>query len=77
MRGQASAVYLFVANLIGLGLGPTAIALCTDYLFRSEDLVHYSLVTVGVAAHLVAAAVFWRTLPHYRGTLDRLDAEGA
>lgn len=77
MRGQASAVYLFAANLIGLGLGPTAIALCTDYLFRSEDFVHYSLVTVGVAAHLVAAAVFWRTLPHYRETLDRLDAEGA
>lgn len=74
MRGQASAIYLFVANLIGLGLGPTAVALCTDYVFGSEDLVHYSLVAVGVASHLLAAGVFWLSLPHYRRTLDDLDA---
>ena len=46
MRGQASAVYLFVVNLIGLGLGPTAVALITDYVFRNDHAVHYSLLIV-------------------------------
>lgn len=36
MRGQASAIYLFVVNLIGLGLGPTGVALCTEYLFNPD-----------------------------------------
>ena len=27
------ALYLLVANLIGLGLGPTVIAITTDFLF--------------------------------------------
>ncbi|MGH9914740.1 MAG: spinster family MFS transporter, partial [Pyrinomonadaceae bacterium] len=31
MRGQASALYLFAINLIGLGLGPTVVAVMTDY----------------------------------------------
>jgi MFS family permease len=31
MRAQATALYLFVINLIGLGLGPTAVALVTDH----------------------------------------------
>ena len=50
MRGQASAVYLFIINMIGLGLGPTAVAVCTQYLFKRDDAVNYSLLVV----HLVA-----------------------
>ena len=46
MRGQASAVYLFIINMIGLGLGPTAVAVCTQYLFRRDDAVNYSLLVV-------------------------------
>ena len=36
MRGQASALYLFVITLIGLGIGPTAVALITDFVFQDE-----------------------------------------
>jgi len=31
MRGQVSAIHLLAANLVGIGFGPTAIALITDY----------------------------------------------
>lgn len=74
MRGQASAIYLFVANLIGLGLGPTAVALCTDYLFRSEAKVHYSIALVGGGAHVIACVLFLLSFRPYRKSLDRLQA---
>lgn len=72
MRGQASALYLFVINLVGLGLGPTAVALMTDYVFRSDGAVGYSLLVVGTVAHLGAAALLWIGLEPYRRSLDRL-----
>jgi MFS family permease len=74
MRGQATALYLFVINLIGLGLGPTAVALVTDYLFRDENALHLSLLVVGPAAHLLAATLLWAGLKPYRRSLDYLDS---
>jgi MFS family permease len=59
MRGQAGAVYLFAINLIGLGLGPTAVALFTDYVFHDVDRVGYSILIVTVAAHVVAGLLLW------------------
>ena len=78
MRAQASALYLFVINLIGLGLGPTAVATLTEDVFRDKNAVHLSLLVVGVVAHVVAAALLWLGLKHYRrslGILERMRAE--
>ncbi len=73
MRGQASAVYLFVINLIGLGLGPTAVALCTDYLFADDSALRYSLLIVATLAHLMAAVLLWLGLAQFRASLTRLE----
>jgi MFS family permease len=73
MRGQATAVYLLVVNLVGLGLGPTAIALVTDHVFRYDAAVHYSLLIVPTAACLVAAVLFVIGLRSYCASLGRLD----
>jgi MFS family permease len=72
MRGQASAVYLFVVNLIGLGLGPTAVALVTDYVFGYDESVRYSLLIVTTIAHIVAGALLWFSLKQFLGSLDYL-----
>jgi len=72
MRAQASALYLFAINLIGLGLGPTAVALMTDYVFRNDNAVHYSLLVVGTLAHLGAAVLLWLGLKPYLRSLARL-----
>ncbi|MBL8205848.1 MAG: MFS transporter [Blastocatellia bacterium] len=72
MRGQASAIYLFVNNLIGLGIGPTAVALTTDYVFHDDQMVNYSLLIVNTVAHLGAALLLWAGLKHFRRSLDRL-----
>ncbi|HXG27477.1 MAG TPA: MFS transporter [Nevskiales bacterium] len=72
MRGQASAVYLFVVNLIGLGVGPTAVALATDYVFRNDAAVGYSLLLVGSVAQAGALLLLWAGLAPYRRTLANL-----
>ena len=73
MRGQASAVYLFVVNLIGLGLGPTLVAWCTDYVFGDVAMVRYSLLIVGVGAGVAALVTLAWGLTHYRNSLDYRD----
>ncbi|MGH9846232.1 MAG: spinster family MFS transporter, partial [Blastocatellia bacterium] len=72
MRGQASALYLFIMNLIGLGLGPTAVALMTDYVFRDDTAVNYSILLVGVTAQLAGAALLWAGLKPFLRSLDYL-----
>ena len=53
MRAQISAVFLFSINLLGIGTGPTLVALFTDHLFKSDNALHYSLaITVALSAPL-------------------------
>lgn len=50
LRGQATAVFFFVINMIGLGVGPTAIAMVTDYVFQDDAAVRYSALVVALPA---------------------------
>jgi MFS family permease len=72
MRGQASAVYLFVVNIIGLGLGPTAVAACTQYIFGRDTAVPYSLAIVTSAACALGAMLLYAGLNPYLASLERL-----
>ncbi len=72
MRGQASAVYLFVINLIGLGIGPTAVAMTTDYGFHDDNAVNYSLAIVCTIAHVIAGILLWVGRKPFCESLDRL-----
>jgi MFS family permease len=73
MRGQASAVYLFILNLIGLGIGPSAVAICTQYLFKRDAAVNYSLLVVSVTASVLAAALLWTGLKPFLRSLEHLN----
>ena len=44
MRGQISAIYLFVSNIVGIGMGPLAVGLLTDHVFADESDLRYSLM---------------------------------
>ncbi|WP_313025381.1 spinster family MFS transporter [Pseudomonas lopnurensis] len=72
MRGQASAVYLFVITLVGLGVGPTAVALGTDFVFGDDNALRYSLLIVTGIALVGAMILLGMGLKHYRDSLDRL-----
>lgn len=72
MRGQTSAVYLFIVNLIGLGVGPTAVALVTDKVFANDLDLKWSMLIVGTIANLVAIGFLSAGLKPYRETLKRM-----
>ena len=72
MRGQASAVYLFVITLFGLGVGPTAVALVTDYVFGYDEALRYSLLIITAVAVVAAAVLLWLGLKPYRQSVAHL-----
>ncbi len=43
MRGQAISVYLLLAGLLGIGMGPTSVALVTDFVFHDDKALRFAL----------------------------------
>jgi spore maturation protein SpmA len=72
MRAQATALYLFVINLVGIGLGPTIVAALTEKAFRDPKAVHLSLLVVGAVSFVLAIVALWAGLKPYRRSLDNL-----
>jgi MFS family permease len=60
MRAQFGALYQFSLTLVGACVGPTAVALLTDHVFRDESRLGLSLATVSAIANPVAAYLLWR-----------------
>ena len=57
LRARVVALYFLVANLVGLGLGPTAIALVTDLVFRDDAALRYALAIVTAVALPISALI--------------------
>lgn len=55
IRAQVSAIFLLVINLVGIGLGPTVVALITDYAFADDLAVGHSIAMVAVVCFLIAS----------------------
>jgi MFS family permease len=66
MRGQTVAVYLVIANLAGLGVAPTLVALITDYVLRDPSLVRQSVILVAAPAAALGFAFALAWLRPYR-----------
>ncbi|MGB0522693.1 MAG: spinster family MFS transporter [Flammeovirgaceae bacterium] len=69
MRGLSSAVYVFITNLIGLGLGPLLVGVVTDYVFTDEKLVGLSLVVVAAFALIISLSTLLLAMQPYRTLL--------
>jgi MFS family permease len=74
-RGQAIALYLFATNLIGLGIGPTIVAVITDYGFGDPGALRYSLSVFSVAISLVAILTLLWGIAAYRERAQPMLAE--
>ena len=68
MRGVATSLGVLVVNLIGLGLGPTLVALVTDYVLRDEQQLRYSLAALLPAMLVVSAGIGFGGLGCYSMT---------
>ena len=70
MRAQVSATYLFVANVFGIGLGPTFVAFFTDVVFRDDLAVGYSMAIAALVAGPIGTFLYWRALKPYRACYE-------
>lgn len=74
-RAVAAAVYLFVGNLVGLGAGPLVVALLTDFVFRDEMAIHYSLALTGAIIVPIAVLALVLGIRPYRHAVEQAERE--
>jgi MFS family permease len=77
MRAFVAAIYFFSGNLFALGLGPTIVALCTDFLFQSDAAVGLSIALVAGLASVLAAVVLYAGLTSFRARVVSIRAGAA
>jgi MFS family permease len=65
MRGQVTALYLFVFAVIGGGIGPTFIAVFTDFVVGDERLLRYALSLSAAIMMPLAAWIMWSGVRPY------------
>lgn len=65
-RGLLIAMYQFVGNLIGFGLGPTAVALVTNEVLRDEARVAEAMMVFGLPLFALGALVASLAVPLLR-----------
>lgn len=66
LRAQVVAIYLLVANLLGLTLGPTGVGLISDFVFRDETMIGVSLAIVAPILLLCGALIASIAVAPYR-----------
>lgn len=74
MRGQVSALYMTVINLVGLGLGPVVVGALTDFVFSEPSDVRYSLALVNALAAPFVLVFLWRAFAPFRARLALQEA---
>jgi len=57
MRGVVAGFFVVIANVLGLGLGPTLVAATTDYILADPNRVHVSLTAVCMIVAPIALAL--------------------
>ena len=65
LRGKVIALNAMVITLIGLGVGPSLIAMITQYVLQDEMLLRYSLVIYSAIFAPLAALTLYSALPAY------------
>lgn len=71
MRSQVRALYMFVSNVFGYGLGPVFVALFTDFVFMDGDGIRYSILAVGSIFAPLLIVVTWYGLKPYGEAVRR------
>lgn len=65
MRGQVAAMFTLLVNVIG-GLGPTVVALFTNYVFEDEQALPKSLALTAAVTMPFGITALWSAARHYR-----------
>ena len=74
IRGQVTALYLFIFFVIGSGIAPLVTGMVTDYVFTSPDDLRWSILLLHVVFLPAALIVSLLGLKPYREEVRRLNA---
>ncbi len=72
MRGIITGVYFLLIGLISIGLGPYAVGLATDYLFKDKEAIGRCLALVSIVTGLPAGLLLIVGLKAFRDSLGRV-----
>ena len=73
MIGLGAGIYYFISNAVGIGVGPTAVAAITDYLFQDPEMIRYSLAAVSGISRALAFVVVLAGLKAYKDLVLRVE----
>jgi MFS family permease len=71
LRARVMALYLLVANLVAFTLGPTGVALISDYLFRDPVKIGLAVAVLSALVVPLGALALYLALPGFRRATGR------
>ena len=72
MRGQMTAMFLFLFTVVGNAISPTLVGLVTQYVFHDPSQLRYAMLSVTLLFMPLSLLVFWQGAKPYRRELTRL-----
>ena len=72
MRGQTTAIYIFVTNIFGMAIGTSILAAFTDFLYQDDNKLHYSIATANAIFYPAAVCLFAYCLKGYRKSVEEI-----
>jgi MFS family permease len=73
LRARLAALYFLVVTLLGLGIGPTAIALITDRVFGDDNALRYSIAIYTAVALPLSAIILSLGLKAFAQSVERAE----
>jgi MFS family permease len=77
IRGQVSALFMFILNLGGIGLGPLIPGVLNDHFFKNEQMIGPSVSITIALASLCMLVIIPLTYGHYRRDYKLLNSAAA
>jgi MFS family permease len=75
LRARVVAIFFLVAQVFALGLGPTAVALVTDYVFGDDGSLRWSIALIGGGCCAAGLLVLVAGRGAYRRSVERAQAD--
>ena len=72
MRGQTTAIYIFVTNIFGMAVGTSILAAFTDFLYQDDNMLHFSIATANAIFYPAAIGLFAYCLKGYRASVAEI-----
>ena len=74
LRAQVVAIYLLCANLLGLTLGPTAVGIMTDYIFKDESRLGDAIGLIAPIFYILGTLIICLAITPYTKVIKKQES---